>query len=374
MVCFAPFPVQTERGFVGSGHTLGSSASTPPRAMGDSRDTNADHLERKAPPPELVHKLMGMGFPRDRAIAALQRTKNDADTAADMLLGGGSAEDRMWLHGGGAPMAPRAPTARCGIGLGLADHWDNAGPRVADILPYSPAAECMAFTKGDKIVGIDGVNVKGLGVDAIKPMILGPPGSTIKISFVPCPTRAWSASPFSSADPFRMAERPITVTLIRTVRREAAQDEADAEAEAAEAPWYTTWWKGVQKGAAKTSKNVEDSLVEAGEHHSVHTSSTAPVSTAPPPSLCEAVVSLGYAHLRALVLALLRDFARFLPAFFHRPAHTRLRPLCRRQARSWVRPALPSVGRPRRGGTARQRWQQRQGRVCRRVQRLQGRS
>jgi hypothetical protein len=39
-----------------------------------------------------VDKLIGMGFPRDRAIAALQRSNNDADTAADILLGGGSAE------------------------------------------------------------------------------------------------------------------------------------------------------------------------------------------------------------------------------------------------------------------------------------------
>ncbi len=50
---------------------------------------------------------------------------------------------------------------QCGVGLGLADHWDNTGARVSDILPYSPAAEAKVFTKGDRIVSIDGMDVRG---------------------------------------------------------------------------------------------------------------------------------------------------------------------------------------------------------------------
>ena len=49
---------QAERGFVGAGYTLGGSAGTaassPPRAMGDSKTANADALERRAPPADKV--------------------------------------------------------------------------------------------------------------------------------------------------------------------------------------------------------------------------------------------------------------------------------------------------------------------------------
>jgi hypothetical protein len=134
-------------------------------------------------------------------------------------------QDQAWMQGvgtadaaAGAAASPRVHKIKCGVGLGLADCWDNAGPIVADILPYSPAAECKAFHRGDRIVEIDGTSVKGLRVDVIKPLILGDAGTTIDITFLPSGASAWSPSPFSSADPFRMAERPITVTLTRTVR------------------------------------------------------------------------------------------------------------------------------------------------------------
>jgi C-terminal processing protease CtpA/Prc len=63
----------------------------------------------------------------------------------------------------------------------LADHWDNTGPRVSDIVPYSPAAEAKVFSKGDKVVTVDGFDVRGKRVEAIKELILGPPGSAIEI-------------------------------------------------------------------------------------------------------------------------------------------------------------------------------------------------
>lgn len=59
-------------------------------------------------------------------------------------------------------------SAKCGIGLGLADHWDNTGPRVSDIVPYSPAAEAKVFNKGDKVVTVDGHDVRGKRVEAVK--------------------------------------------------------------------------------------------------------------------------------------------------------------------------------------------------------------
>jgi hypothetical protein len=43
---------------------------------------------------------MTMGFPRDKAIAALSRTKHDVDRAADILVGGGTAQDKAWMAGG----------------------------------------------------------------------------------------------------------------------------------------------------------------------------------------------------------------------------------------------------------------------------------
>eukprot|EP00282_Hemiselmis_andersenii_P035574 CAMPEP_0169430646 /NCGR_PEP_ID=MMETSP1042-20121227/2512_1 /TAXON_ID=464988 /ORGANISM="Hemiselmis andersenii, Strain CCMP1180" /LENGTH=199 /DNA_ID=CAMNT_0009540979 /DNA_START=240 /DNA_END=835 /DNA_ORIENTATION=+ len=97
---------KTERTFGGQGHTLGSGASEPPRAMGASRDANADRLGAAAgrqPPADKVDALIGMGFAREKAIAALQRTNNDVDLSADVLLGGGSAADKAWMEGGCLP-------------------------------------------------------------------------------------------------------------------------------------------------------------------------------------------------------------------------------------------------------------------------------
>ena len=41
------------------------------------------------------------------------------------------------------------------------------------------------FAKGDRLVSIDGVDVRGRRVEGVKEMILGKPGSTIDIGFVP---------------------------------------------------------------------------------------------------------------------------------------------------------------------------------------------
>jgi len=189
-----------ERTFSGAGYTLGgrpAGGTEAPRAMGDSRDSNADALERKAPPGDKIDQLIGMGFARDRAIAALQRTGNDIEKSADILCGGGSAEDKAWMTGSpmpsghlNSPMAQdgagRSPSGtQCGVGLGLADHWDNTGARISDIVPYSSAAEVDVFHKGDKIVSIDGVDVRGKRVDEIKHLILGTPGTPVEIGFIP---------------------------------------------------------------------------------------------------------------------------------------------------------------------------------------------
>jgi len=100
---------QQQHTFSGSGYTLGSRAgggTAPPTAMGASREANADALQRRmeaaarAPPADKVNALMNMGFPRDKSIAALTRTSHDVDRAADILVGGGSAQDQAWLAGG----------------------------------------------------------------------------------------------------------------------------------------------------------------------------------------------------------------------------------------------------------------------------------
>jgi hypothetical protein len=199
---------QQQHTFSGCGYTLGSRSgggTAPPTAMGHSREANADVLQRRAeaaaarapPPAERVNAIMAMGFPRDKAIAALMRTEDNVDQAADILLGGGSAQDKAWMAG--CPLeedsevanrmrqeeAGGGPRAKCGIGLGLADHWDNTGPRVSDVIPYSPAAEAKVFQRGDKVVSVDGVDVRGKRVEMIKHLILGVPGSPIEIGFIP---------------------------------------------------------------------------------------------------------------------------------------------------------------------------------------------
>jgi len=213
---------QQQHTFAGAGYTLGSRSgggSTPPTAMGASRDANADALERlaaaaaeRAPPPaDKVNSLVMMGFPRDKAIAALMRSHDDVDRAADILMGGGSAQDKSWMAGGmmeeDEEVARRmqeaeagvGARAKCGIGLGLADHWDNTGPRVSDIVPYSPAAEAKVFGKGDKVVSVNGVDVRGRRVEMIKEMILGPPGSAIEIGFIPAKACSnWSLGTWGS--------------------------------------------------------------------------------------------------------------------------------------------------------------------------------
>jgi C-terminal processing protease CtpA/Prc len=75
-----------------------------------------------------------------------------------------AADDKAWMAGGSVETSStggRGEMVLCGVGLGLADHWDNTGARVSDILPYSPAAEARVFNKGDRIVSIDSVDVRG---------------------------------------------------------------------------------------------------------------------------------------------------------------------------------------------------------------------
>jgi hypothetical protein len=134
---------QQQHTFSGAGYTLGSRSgggTGPPTAMGASRDANADALQRAAarppaaarapPPPDKINALMGLGFPREKAVAALMRTADDVDKAADVLSGGGSAQDKAWMAGAVIDSeadaarhleeaeAGRGPRAKCGIGLG----------------------------------------------------------------------------------------------------------------------------------------------------------------------------------------------------------------------------------------------------------------
>jgi len=282
---------QQQHTFSGAGYTLGSRAgggSAPPTAMGASREANADALERRAevaaqrapPPADKVNSLMNMGFPRGKAIAALQRTEDNVDQAADILLGGGSAQDKAWMAGGvmeeDEEVARRDRRAgaglgggsRCGIGLGLADHWDNTGPRVSDIVPYSPAAEAKVFTKGDKVVSVDGVDVRGKRVEMIKEMILGVPGTPIEIGFIPAQAASsWSLGTWGSSGG-RANKDVVRVSLRREVRVQTAAATARDRVpdDKPQTPaWYTTVSEDIKNGFQRLTKNIETSLVSTGD-------------------------------------------------------------------------------------------------------------
>ena len=285
---------QQQHTFSGAGYTLGSRSgggSAPPTAMGASREANADALQRRAdvaaqrapPPADKVNSLMNMGFPRGKAIAALQRTEDNVDQAADILLGGGSAQDKAWMAGGAmeedeevarrnrqAGAGAGAAGAKCGIGLGLADHWDNTGPRVSDIVPYSPAAEAKVFTKGDKVVSVDGIDVRGKRVEMIKEMILGVPGSPIEIGFIPAQAASsWSLGTWGSSGG-QANKDVVRVSLRREVRVQTAaataRDRAPAPEEKPQSTaWYTTVSQDIKSGFQRLTKNIETSLVSAGD-------------------------------------------------------------------------------------------------------------
>jgi len=260
-----------DRTFVGAGYVLGSSAnSEPPRAMGNSREENAKKLEKKSVPAHKIEALEGMGFERSKAIAALQRTEGDVDQAADILLGGGSAQDKAWIAGvsidteaSDAQRRELEQGRKCGIGLGLVDHWDNTGPRVSDVVPYSPSAEAKIFNKGDKIVAIDGVDVRGFRVDQLKNLILGAPGTQVEISFVPVSHLRWGGGLLGGND----SKDIVKVILTREVRLDTCLAGARGkdvktqtmkkreEPASAKPAWYSTVWQDIKSGSERMSKS-----------------------------------------------------------------------------------------------------------------------
>lgn len=185
-----------------------------------------------------------------------------------------TAEDKAWMSGGsvrGGPAGEHTHTGGsrvlCGVGLGLQDHWDNTGARISDVLPYSPAAESGVFNKGDRLVAIDGQDVRGKKTEFIKPLILGPPGAPIDISFIPAHTRSWSASPFSSADPSKSRD-VVTCTLTRQVRVEEAaarQRASEAPTASEQAPWFGPVWEDMKKATSKAGKNMENGFLAVGD-------------------------------------------------------------------------------------------------------------
>uniref|UniRef100_A0A7S0EUU0 UBX domain-containing protein n=1 Tax=Hanusia phi TaxID=3032 RepID=A0A7S0EUU0_9CRYP len=268
-----------DRTFVGAGYVLGSSGNAePPRAMGSSREENANKLEKKSVPAHKIEALEGMGFDRSKAIAALQRTDGDVDQAADMLLGGGSAQDKAWIAGISIDTAESDAQRRqqelgrkCGIGLGLVDHWDNTGPRVSDIVPYSPAAEAKIFNKGDKIIAIDGVDVRGFRVDQLKNLILGTPGTQVEISFVPVSHLRWGGGLLGGNE----AKDIVKIILTREVRldtclagaraKEVKTEKKQMEEPAQKPAWYTTVWQDIKAGSERMTKNLETGFKSAGD-------------------------------------------------------------------------------------------------------------
>mmetsp|Transcript_28351 Transcript_28351/g.91743 ORF Transcript_28351/g.91743 Transcript_28351/m.91743 type:complete len:606 (-) Transcript_28351:1472-3289(-) len=270
-----------DRTFVGAGYVLGSSAnSEPPRAMGNSREENAKKLEKKSVPAHKIEALEGMGFERSKAIAALQRTEGDVDQAADILLGGGSAQDKAWIAGvsidteaSDAQRRELEQGRKCGIGLGLVDHWDNTGPRVSDVVPYSPSAEAKIFNKGDKIVAIDGVDVRGFRVDQLKNLILGAPGTQVEISFVPVSHLRWGGGLLGGND----SKDIVKVILTREVRLDTCLAGARGkdvktqtmkkreEPASAKPAWYSTVWQDIKSGSERMSKNLENGFKSAGD-------------------------------------------------------------------------------------------------------------
>mmetsp|Transcript_12747 Transcript_12747/g.29360 ORF Transcript_12747/g.29360 Transcript_12747/m.29360 type:complete len:228 (+) Transcript_12747:44-727(+) len=70
-------------------------------------------------------------------------------------------------------------SAICGVGVSLEpDRWSNYYV-VADVLQGSPAAAHVS--KGDVLLGLDGVDVAGMSAPLLREMVLGEEGSSVKL-------------------------------------------------------------------------------------------------------------------------------------------------------------------------------------------------
>jgi hypothetical protein len=96
-----------------------------------------------------------------------------------------------------------APAGHRMAGIGAAfESGEGVGLLVHSLVAGGPAESCGLIKKGDELIAVDGTNVCGMGSKDLAQILIGPVGTSVRVSFV----RTVSGS---------AARQPINVELIR---------------------------------------------------------------------------------------------------------------------------------------------------------------
>jgi C-terminal processing protease CtpA/Prc len=96
-----------------------------------------------------------------------------------------------------------APAGHCMAGIGAAfESGEGIGLLVHSLVVGGPAESCGLIRKGDELIAVDGTNVCGMGAKELAQVLIGPVGTSVRVSFV-------------RTVPGSATRQPINVELIR---------------------------------------------------------------------------------------------------------------------------------------------------------------
>ena len=96
-----------------------------------------------------------------------------------------------------------APVGHRMAGIGAAfESGEGIGLLVHSLVVGGPAESCGLIKKGDELIAVDGTNVCGMGAKDLAQVLIGPVGTSVRVSFV-------------RTVPGSAARQPINVELIR---------------------------------------------------------------------------------------------------------------------------------------------------------------
>ena len=70
-------------------------------------------------------------------------------------------------------------------GIGAAfEAGEGIGLLVHSLVPGGPADTCGLIRKGDELVSVDGIDVRGMGAGELAQVLIGPVGTSVRVSFL----------------------------------------------------------------------------------------------------------------------------------------------------------------------------------------------
>ncbi len=112
-----------------------------------------------------------------------------------------------------------APAGQRMAGIGAAfESGEGMGLLVHSLVVGGPAESCGLIKKGDELIAVDGTNVSGMGAKDLAQVLIGPVGTSVRVSFV-------------RTVPGSVSRQPINVEL---VRRQSCASGSPASGQSAE--------------------------------------------------------------------------------------------------------------------------------------------